>query len=112
MMLLFLSIVMYYVHRLKKIGILKLNGWSDRKIISRLFFRMHGQIMLFSLILIILFGIYIMFVDITKLNLYINLIIVIYMLLILVFAISAIISIIFVNNINQVQVIKNKKIIE
>ncbi len=38
MMLLFLSIVMYYVHRLKEIGILKLNGWSDRKIISRLFF--------------------------------------------------------------------------
>ncbi|WDC83294.1 hypothetical protein PL321_10985 [Caloramator sp. mosi_1] len=37
MMLLFLSIVMYYVHRLKEIGILKLNGWSDRKIISRLF---------------------------------------------------------------------------
>lgn len=79
------------------------------KLFQGFFFRMYGQIMLFSLILIILFGIYIMFVDITKLNLYINLIIVIYMLLILVFAISAIISIIFVNNINQVQVIKNKK---
>ncbi|CDF58769.1 hypothetical protein [Thermobrachium celere] len=108
-LLLILSIIMYYVHRLKEIGILKLNGWNDTKIISRVFIRMLIQTMLFSFMLILPFGIYVILTDKTKIHLYFEIVFILILVVVFVFILSIIFGVFFVRDINQVLIIKNKK---
>lgn len=108
-LLLTLSIATYYVYRLKEIGILKLNGWSNGKISFRLLFKLLTHLYLFSLLLIIPFGVYIIFTDISKIILYAQIYLLVSLFLAIVFSLSAFVGTFFIHKVKQVGAIKNKK---
>lgn len=107
--LLILSISSYYVYRLKEIGILKLNGWSNERISIRLLLKQLVCIYIFSLICTISFGIYVVIKDFSKFFVYLQICILINLFLFFVFIFSTIIGSFFVHNVNQIRAIKNKK---
>lgn len=108
-LLLILSIATYYVYRLKEIGVLKLNGWSNRKISFQLLFELLIRLYLFSLFCIIPFGIYVILSDVSKIILYVRVYFLLCFFLALVFLISAFVGTFFIHKVNQVGAIKNKK---
>ena len=104
--LLILCIATYYVYRLKEIGILKLNGWSNTKISFCLLLKLLMNLYLSSLFLIIPFGIYVIFSDFNKIVLYVRIYLLLCLFLTLVFLLSD--SGPFYYRVNQLG-IKNKK---
>lgn len=108
-LLLILSISTYYVYRLKEIGVLKLNGWSNSKISFKLLFGLLVRLYLFSLFFIVPFGIYVVFSDVSKIVLYIKVYLLLCLFLAVVFFISAFIGTFFIHKVNQAVAIKNKK---
>lgn len=108
-LLLTLSIATYYVYRLKEIGILKLNGWSNGKISFRLLFKLLTHLYLFSLLFIIPFGVYIIFTDISKIILYAQIYLLVCLFLAVVFFLSAFVGTFSIHKVKQVGAIKNKK---
>ena len=108
-LLLILSIATYYVYRLKEIGILKLHGWSNRKISFRLLFKLLILSYLSSLLLLIPFSIYIVISDIGKIILYAQIYFLLCFFLALVFLFSAFVGTIYIYKVNQVGAIKNKR---
>lgn len=107
--LLILTISSYYVYRLKEIGILKLNGWSNERISIRLLLKQLFRIYIFSLIFTIPFGIYVIMKDISKFLMYLNICSLINLFLLFIFIFAAIFGNYFVHNVNQIRAIKNKK---
>ncbi|HOV25083.1 MAG TPA: hypothetical protein PK566_01805 [Pseudobacteroides sp.] len=107
--LLILCIATYYVYRLKEIGILKLNGWSNTKISFCLLLKLLMNLYLSSLFLIIPFGIYVIFSDFNKIVLYVRIYLLLCLFLTLVFLLSAFAGTLFIYSVNQVSAIKNKK---
>lgn len=108
-LLLILSIATYYIYRLKEIGVLKLNGWSNGKISFRLFFELLINLYLFSLSCVIPFGIYVILSDVSKIILYAQIYFLLCFFLALVFFLSASVGTFFIRKVNQVGAIKNKK---
>ena len=108
-LLLILSITTFYVYRLKEIGVLKLNGWSNRKISFRLLFELLIHLYLFSLFCIIPFGIYVILSDVSKIILYARVYFLLCFFLALVFFLSAFVGTFFIHKVNQIGAIKNKR---
>lgn len=108
-LLLILSISTYYVYRLKEIGVLKLNGWSNGKISFGLLYKLLINLYLFSLLLIIPFGIYVVWSDISKIILYGKIYFLLCCFLAFVFLLSAFIGTFFIQMVNEVAAIKNKR---
>jgi hypothetical protein len=108
-LLLILSIATYYVYRLKEIGVLKLNGWSNRKISFRLLFKLLIHLYLSSLLCIIPFGIYVILNDAGKIILYARVYFLLCFFLAIVFFLSAFVCTFFIHKVNQVVAIKNKR---
>lgn len=108
-LLLILSIATYYVYRLKEIGVLKLNGWSNGKISFRLLFKLLINLYLFSLLCIIPFGIYVILSDVSKIILYARIYFLLCFFLAVVFFLSAFVGTFFIHKLNQVGAIKNKR---
>lgn len=108
-LLIILSIATYYVYRLKEIGILKLHGWSNRKISFRLLFKLLILSYLSSLFLVIPFSIYIVISDVSKIILYARIYFLLCFFLALVFLLSAFCGTLYIYKVNQVGAIKNKR---
>ena len=107
--LLILSIATYYVYRLKEIGVLKLNGWSNWRISFRFLLDLLITSYLSSLLFIVPFGVYVIFSDVSKIILYSRIYLLLCLFLALVFLASAFIGTFFIHNVNQIGAIKNKK---
>lgn len=107
--LLILSIATYYVYRLKEIGILKLIGWSNRKISFRLLFKLLIHLYLSSLLFIIPFGIYVIVSDVSKIMLYARIYFLLCIFLAFVFLLSSVVATFFIHNVNRIGAIKNNK---
>lgn len=108
-LLIILSIATYYVHRLKEIGIKKLNGWNSSKISFYLLFKLAIQAYIFSLFLAVPFSIYIMINDFSKIILYVRIYIFLCLFLGVIFFLCALIGTFYIRNVNLVGAIKNKK---
>lgn len=108
-LLLILSIATYYVYRLKEIGVLKLNGLSNGKISFGLLYKLLIHLYLFSLLLIIPFGIYVIWSDVSKITLYAKIYFLLCCFLAFVFLLSAFIGTFFIQMVNEVAAIKNKR---
>jgi len=111
--LLILSIATYYVYRLKEIGVLKLNGWSNSKISFRLLFGLLIHLYVFGLLCIIPFGIYVVFSDVSKIVLYVQIYFLLCSFLAFVFILSAVVGTFFIYHVNRKDIRKriNFKII-
>lgn len=107
--LLTLSIATYYVYRLKEIGVLKLNGWSNKKISFRFLFELLIHLFIFSLSCIIPFGIYVVISDASKMVLLAKIYFLVCLFLLAVFLLATFVGVFFINNVNQIGAIKNKK---
>lgn len=107
--LLILSIATYYVYRLKEIGVLKLNGWGSGKISFYLLYKLLVRLYIFSLVCIIPFGIYVIFSDISKVNVYFEIYFLLCLFLAAVFLFSAVVGTFFINYVDLAGAIKNKK---
>jgi hypothetical protein len=108
-LLLILSIATYYVYRLKEIGVLKLNGLSNGKISFGLLYKLLIHLYLFSLLLIIPFGMYVIWSDVSKIILYAKIYFLLCCFLAFVFLLSAFIGTFFIQMVNEVGAIKNKR---
>nr|WP_297934236.1 hypothetical protein [uncultured Lachnoclostridium sp.] len=107
--LLILCISTYYVSRLKEIGILKLCGWSNEKISSKLLVGMMLQLYSWSLILVIPFGIYVILSDVNKIDEFIKIVIMVDLFLAAIFILCSIVGTFFITHIDRVNAIKSKK---
>ncbi len=100
---------LFYISRQKEIAILKLNGWPSYKISLR-FYRIIIEKTLYGLLFgAILFSVYIIIMDNSKLFQYLEMVILLTISLNCVFFIVAIIAVVFINNSDYIQSIKNKK---
>lgn len=107
--LLILCISTYYVSRLKEIGILKLCGWNNRKISFKLLVTMMLQLYSWSLILLIPFGIYVIYSDLSKIDEFVKIVIMVDLFLLAIFILSTIVGTFLIMHIDRVSAIKNKK---
>ncbi len=107
--LLTLSISSFYIYRLKEIGILKLNGWSNIRIVIRLLRKPLVYIYLSAFGCIIPFGIYVAMREINKIFLYVEIYISVSLFMFFIFIFAMVLGDFFVDNINQISAIKNKK---
>ncbi len=105
--LLLVCIISYYAYRVKEIGILKQNGWSNFKISLKIVSSVFLRIVLSSLVIMIPIAVYIAITNIALLNTYARLSITLIILLFAVFLISSIIAIVFIHKLNQITAIKN-----
>lgn len=103
------STIIYYVSRLKEIGVLKINGWSNFKISYRLLKKLLKSTAYGFFSIVIGFSIYIMVMDINQLFSFLLIVFSLGFLLSLVYLLVATFAIIFINHINQINSIKNKK---
>ena len=108
-LLILFSISTYYIHRIKEIGIKKLNGWNNFRIsfslISKLVIHSFGAALLF----VLPFAVYISVTDLNALRSYALMCIYLYLFLAIIFIGSSIIGSLFISRLNQVNAIKNNK---
>lgn len=109
MILATLCIVTYYVYRLKEIGVLKLNGWSDLKISWKIAQDMIKYTIISAGVLIVGTSIYILFMDSSVLGLYVKICALLMLFICGVYGIASVIATLFIKNMNQVNAIKNGK---
>lgn len=107
--LIILCIVSYYAYRLKEIGILKLNGWSDFKISVKIMKEMSIRTVFSSLIIMILFSIFIAVKDKSILGTYVYMCSLLLLTALFVFLLSCIIAAAVIGKINNVAAVKNGK---
>ncbi|OAN15678.1 hypothetical protein [Exiguobacterium undae] len=108
-LLILFSISTYYIHRIKEIGIKKLNGWNNFRIsfslIKKLVIHSFGAALLF----VLPFAVYISVTDLNALKSYALMCIYLYLFLAIIFIGSSIIGSLFISRLNQVNAIKNNK---
>lgn len=108
-LLILFSISTYYIHRIKEIGIKKLNGWNNFRIsfslIKKLVIHSFGAALLF----VLPFAVYISVTDLSALKSYALMCIYLYLFLAIIFIGSSIIGSLFISRLNQVNAIKNNK---
>ncbi|WP_404276552.1 hypothetical protein [Exiguobacterium undae] len=108
-LLILFSISTYYIHRIKEIGIKKLNGWNNFRIsfslIKKLVIHSFGATLLF----VLPFAVYISVTDLNALRSYALMCIYLYLFLAIIFIGSSIIGSLFISRLNQVNAIKNNK---
>lgn len=108
-LLILFSISTYYIHRIKEIGIKKLNGWNNFRIsfslIKKLVIHSFGAALLF----VLPFAVYISVTDFNALRSYALMCIYLYLFLAIIFIGSSIIGSLFISRLNQVNAIKNNK---
>lgn len=109
MILATLCIVTYYVYRLKEIGVLKLNGWSNFKISWKIAQDMIKYTIISAGVLIVGTSIYILFMDSSVLGLYVKICVLLMLFICGVYGIASVIATLFIKNMNQVNAIKNGK---
>ncbi|MBR1692700.1 MAG: hypothetical protein IJ711_07985 [Lachnospiraceae bacterium] len=102
-----LIIAMYYIYRLKEIGILRLNGWSACRISMKILLPMSESTITASAIPAILFLLYILAMDRTFAGIYLAIYLLTIFYLLVVFLIAAGIAAVYIANVNQVNAIKN-----
>lgn len=107
--LLVLSISTYYISRLKEIGILKLSGWSENEISFSLLLRMLSYIYLYGLVIVTPFSMYIIYSDVSKVFIFVQIYFLLCLFLFFFFLLSLFIGKFFISHINQVNAIKNNK---
>ena len=103
------STSIYYISRLKEIGILKLNGWSERRISVRLYKDIVKNTGYGFVPCAILFVLYIMFMDISQLPEYLIMLLFLILALDFVYICVAMVAVIFIKNTDYIDSIKNKK---
>lgn len=107
--LLTLCIVTYYAHRLKEIGILKLNGWKDWNISVAIMRVMLNRTLAASGIVMCAMCIYILIMDSAKIKGYFRLCSVLLLLLLIVYVVASLTAVLFIRNVNQIDAIKKKQ---
>ena len=105
----FFSTIIFYFSRLKEIGILKLNGWSNYRISYRLLNNILKSTARVFIIITFGFSIYIITMDISQLHSFLSISFSLFFLLCCVYVLVANVAIVFINHINQIDSIKNKK---
>ena len=107
--LLFLSIAAYYVHRLKEIGVLKLNGWTEWRITVHLIAPLLVQIYIsMPMVMLPVVG-YILYKDAAMIRVFLPLSLWMYLFLTLVILIAALGGVLFVRRVDRVGAIKNSR---
>ncbi len=109
MILATLCIVTYYVYRLKEIGVLKLNGWSNFRISWKIAQDMMKYTIISAGILMLAADIYILSTDSSVLGLYAKICALLMLFICGVYGIASVIATLFIKNMNQVNAIKNGK---
>ena len=99
----------YYISRLKEIGILKLNGWSENRISLRLYKDIIKNTAYGFVSGVILFCIYIIIMDVSQLYSYLLMVLFLMLSLNLVYICVAAIAVVFIKNAGYIDSIKNKK---
>ena len=99
----------YFISRLKEIGILKLNGWSEQRISVRLYKDIVKNTAYGFFPCAILFILYIIFMDISQLPVYLIMLFFLVLALNLVYICVAMVAVIFIKNTDYIDSIKNKK---
>ena len=107
--LLFLSIAAYYVHRLKEIGVLKLNGWTEWSITVHLIAPLLVQIYISMLTVMLPVVGYILYKDAAMIRVFLSLSLWMYLFLTLVFLIASLGGVLFVRRVDRVGAIKNSR---
>lgn len=101
------STSIYCISRLKEIGILKLNGWSERRISVRLYKDIVKNTGYGFVPCAILFVLYIMFMDISQLPEYLIMLLFLILALDFVYICVAMVAVIFIKNTDYIDSIKN-----
>lgn len=109
MILATLCIVTYYVHRLKEIGVLKLNGWSNFKISWKIAWDMIKCTIVSACVLMWGAAIYILITDSSILRIYVAICVLLIIFICVIYTLSSITAILFIRNIDQINAIKNGK---
>ncbi len=102
-----LFIFMYYIYRLKEMGILRMNGWSSVRISLKIIMPMARDAIVVSMIFMMLFFIYVYIMDKSFLGVCLKIYGLNILFLIVVFGLAAIVATVFIRNMNQVNAIKN-----
>lgn len=102
-----LFITMYYIHRLKEMGILRLNGWSAFRISTKILMPMSANTIGISVIPMIIFLIYVYIMDKSFVSTCLKIYGLNILFLIAVFAVATLAATVFIKNMNQVNAIKN-----
>ena len=102
-----LFITMYYIHRLKEIGILRLNGWKPFRISFRILIPMIKETLIASLATNALFVVYILVMDWKFIIDYMVILVICLCTVTVLYVISALLASQFISGINSVRAIKN-----
>lgn len=102
-----LFITMYYVYRLKEIGILRLNGWEAFRISFRILIPMLKETMIAGLATNALFVVYILVMDWKFIIEYLVIALICLCIVSVLYVISALLASQFISGINSVRAVKN-----
>lgn len=102
-----LFISMYYIYRLKEMGILRMNGWSPIRISLKIMIPMVRNAIIVSMFFMLLFYIYVYIMDESFLGVCLKIYVLNVLFLIVVFGLAVIVETVFIRNMDQVNAIKN-----
>lgn len=102
-----LFITMYYVYRLKEIGILRLNGWEAFRISFRILIPMLKETLIAVLVANVLFVVYILVMDWKFIIEYLVIAFICLCIVSILYVISALLAAQFISGINSVRAVKN-----